>query len=157
MVGFRHVFNIPVSLGREIGIIDIAGNWTFRRDTVTTPTSVADTSEFGRRCPLFSATSNTPPIGGRLSILGDLPCFRDVGIDDGDFANDAVWRASPLFLLRSFVRCVLEHTNLTHDGYASAPGRPSNSPHTGVRDSHQIQRSSVALQARKIHPNLKRL
>ena len=153
--GFHHVFTTPGSLGREISISDIIGNWFFSRSSLITPTAVSDASDSGWRWPLVTSTSNAPSIGGRISILGGSSCFREIGFADDGFANDALWRATPLQLWRGILTHALVHTDPVSciDVIVSTPSPTGH--HTGMRERYQIQRSSVAIRKRRIRTNTK--
>ena len=151
--GLHHVFTTPGSLGREIRISDISGNWFFSRSSLIAPTTVSNTSDSGWKWPLVTSTSNAPSVGGRISILGGSSCFREMGLADDGFANDALWRETPLQLWRAVLTHALLHTDPVSRIAPIDPSPLPIGPHTGMRKPYQIQRSSVALRLRRIRAN----
>ena len=73
------------------------------------------------------------------------------------FANDALWQAAPLQVWCAALAYLAQHGLNNELPTSPNSDHPLFSSHTGVRDQHQIQRTTVALRARRIRANLRRL
>ena len=90
-------------------------------------------------------TGTVPCAGERISLIGGLLSFQLIKPPGDGFANDAIWRASPL----SFWKAALACATRAHAIDRQTDHHTSNDTcHTGVRAKHQIQRSTVAIRER---------
>ena len=90
-----------------------------------------------------------PKDGARIVIRGCLQCFKYIGPSGDGFANDAIWRASPLRFWEASIRTALS----TWISGRRVLGPSYNTSlhantHTGVRGVHRVQRSRIALRGR---------
>ena len=127
--GFRHILDIPFSIGKEIRVNAPERRWFFSRESMYPCIPAKHSFDYGWRWPVVQSTRNVPTIGQRLDILGGLPCLDNPRICDDGFANDALWRMTPTTVLRHACLCAASVFSSRIDNRVSLSG-PRNFPPT---------------------------
>ena len=154
-VGFRHVFDIPGSLGKEIRICGEAGNWIYSQHSLVTILSAKATLNSGWRCPLMSATGTAPSAGQRVSVREGLSCFDDLDLPDDGFARGTVCRSSPSAIWRAALRATCEKWNEDRLPVDIDSANQPATARTGVRGIQDNQRSRAAYRRRSYERSLR--
>ena len=103
--GFVQVHEIPSCMGKEVHICDHQGNWHFSQESLYPGMPHKNSLHTAWRWPLVAPTGVVPSIGERLCILGGLSEFKEIPLADDSYANDAMWRMTPISYLEICADC----------------------------------------------------
>ena len=103
-VGFHQMTPVSGSTGQLVHVCQTDGTWLLSQHSHVSCTTAKDASDAAVKWPLLADQGILPSAGQRIQILGGHSCFADANIPDDAYANDAIWRSSPISFWNHLLR-----------------------------------------------------